>query len=75
MLCVNKADINPEATERIAGWATDKGLPFMGEIPFDPLFTHAMVQGQTIFEYAPDSSAAESVRNLWQRVSGRVMNG
>jgi MinD superfamily P-loop ATPase len=75
MLCVNKADINPEATGRIAGWAAEKGLPFVGEIPFDPVFTHAMVQGQTIFEYAPGASAAESVRNLWQRVSDRVMNG
>lgn len=33
------------------GIAEEKGLMCLGRIPFDPVFTEAMVQAQTVFEY------------------------
>jgi MinD superfamily P-loop ATPase len=68
MVCVNKFDLNPEMTLEIERTAGEKGLMLMGRIPFDPVFTEAMVQGKTIFEYAIKSSAADSVLNIWSKI-------
>lgn len=65
MLCVNKYDLNLDETSRIEAFGRDKGIEIVGRIPFDPVFTKAMVQGQTIFEYDGRSEAAESVRSIW----------
>lgn len=64
-LCVNKFDLNKDMTDEIEKFAREKGLTCLGYIPFDQIFTKAMVQGQTIFEYDSDSVAAQAIRKLW----------
>lgn len=68
MVCVNKADLNPESTREIQGYTEEKGYTFLGTIPFDPIFTRAMVQAQTIFEYNTHSGAGEAVLKIWDRL-------
>jgi MinD superfamily P-loop ATPase len=68
MICVNKFDLNPEQTRIIEDVATDKNLSVLGRIPFDPIFTKAMVQGQTIFEYDGHSEAGQAVREIWEKL-------
>jgi MinD superfamily P-loop ATPase len=67
-VCTNKFDLNPKMTETIEDYARDKGLPIMGRIPFDPLFTKAMVEKQTIIEYDESSNASNAVKQIWERV-------
>jgi MinD superfamily P-loop ATPase len=69
MVCVNKFDLNPDLTRDIENFARDEDLSCLGRIPFDPIFTKAMIQGQTIFEYNSDSSAGEAVNNIWNTLS------
>jgi MinD superfamily P-loop ATPase len=69
MICVNKFDLNPEQTRIIEDVAREKNLSVLGRIPFDPIFTKAMVQGQTIFEYDGHSEAGQAVRELWENMS------
>ena len=69
MVCINKFDLNVHASGQIEAFVKDKGLSFVGRIPFDPAFTKAMVQGQTIFEYDGLSQAGEAVRELWDRAT------
>ena len=69
MLSVNKYDLNPEKTDAIERFAEEKKVRVMGRIPFDPVFTKAMVQGQTVFEYDGKSEAARAVKTLWDDVS------
>ena len=69
MVCVNKFDLNPDLTRDIENFAADEGLCCLGRIPFDPIFTKAMVQGQTIFEYNSASSAGEAVHKIWNTLS------
>jgi len=68
MICVNKFDLNLALTREIEDFAQKKGLPFLGCIPFDPVFTWAMIQAQTVFEYDGQSAAGEAVRDIWQRM-------
>jgi MinD superfamily P-loop ATPase len=56
-------------TDTIEAYAQDRGLPVMGRIPFDPSFTEAMVQKQTIIEYDGNSNAARAVDEIWERLS------
>jgi MinD superfamily P-loop ATPase len=67
-VCINKFDLNPDMTETIEKYAGDRGLPVAGRIPFDPVFTEAMVQKQTIIEYDSSSEAAQAVKGVWERV-------
>ena len=68
MVCINKHDLNLEMCQEIENFSKDKKLTFLGTIPFDPIFTKSMVQGQTIFEYDKDSKAAQAVKTLWEKV-------
>lgn len=67
-VCINKYDLNRDMTETIEAYARDKGLPVVGRIPFDPSFTEAMVQKQTIIEYDDTCDASQAVKGVWERV-------
>jgi MinD superfamily P-loop ATPase len=69
MVCINKFDLNADQTQAIESYAEDKSVALMGRIPFDPVFTHAMVQAQTIFEHNPLSEGAQAVKKVWDNVS------
>ncbi len=72
MVCVNKFDLNRDETEAIEDLARSRNMEVLGRIPFDPIFTKAMVQGQTIFEYDPGSEACEGVREIWDKAAERL---
>ena len=69
MICVNKFDLNPSEAQRIEDEAEKIGLTVLGRIPFDPTFTKAMVQGQTVFEYNTNSEACRAVEEIWRTIS------
>jgi MinD superfamily P-loop ATPase len=71
-VCINKYDLNRDMTETIEGYARDKGLPVVGRIPFDPSFTEAMVQKQTIMEYDTNCNAAQEVMGIWERLRSSI---
>jgi len=68
MVCVNKFDLNPDQGHAIEQIARKNKIQFVGNIPFDPEFTRAMIQGKTILEVADDSSAGRAIREIWQTV-------
>jgi len=72
MLCVNKFDLNPQQTEAIEAFAHEKGMLVMGRIPFDPVFTRAMVEGKTIIEYDGHSKGSMAVVDLWEKVKEKL---
>lgn len=67
MVCINKFDLNLDVTRDIENFAEEMGLPCLGRIPFDPIFTKAMVQGQTIFEYNNESETGQAVKKVWRK--------
>ena len=69
MICVNKFDLNLELTRDIEKYAEDRNIACLGRIPFDPIFTKAMIQAQTIFEYDGQSTVGEAVRGTWRRLA------
>jgi len=74
MVCVNKYDLNPDKAEEIRQYTEDHDMLFVGLIPFDPVFTKAMVQGVNIFEYAPGAGVCGDIRAIWNMASDKLDN-
>ena len=72
LVCVNKFDLNLELTREIEEYAEEKDITRLGRIPFDPIFTKAMIQAQTILEYNTGSKAGQAVKEIWQSLSDKV---
>jgi len=63
-ICVNKADTNPENTERILAFCRERDLPFVGKIPFDQNAVKAINNGQSIVDIdCPAGRAVDDVFN------------
>ena len=43
-------------------------MTLLGRIPFDPIFTKAMIEGKNVMEYAPDSLAAGAIKEVWEKI-------
>jgi len=67
LVCINKADINPEMSRDIAEDAENKGLKVIGEIPYDEAFTKAQIMKATLIEYT-SGDIADKVKTLWREV-------
>ena len=72
MICVNKFDLNLDLTREIENYAEEKDIACLGRIPFDPIFTKAMIQAQTVFEYDGRSTVGEAIRGTWQRLTEKL---
>ena len=67
-VCINKADINPQAASQIRDLAEKKSLSKPIEIPYDPSITAAQIQAQSIIEYQNNSPAAQAISRLWELI-------
>ena len=74
MVCVNKFDLNPEMGRAIESFALEKKIASVGRVPFDPAFTKAMVQGQTIVEFEGHSEGCRAVTEIWDNLKQCIEN-
>jgi MinD superfamily P-loop ATPase len=68
LLCINKFDLNLEMTRRLEDEARERKMQIVGRVPFDPLFTEAMIAARTVIEYQQDSRIAVAVREIWHAI-------
>ena len=71
MVCVNKYDINDENTQAIRQYCKAHGVGADTLIPFDNVFTEAMVSGKSVVEYS-DGRTANEIRSLWQSIKSKL---
>jgi MinD superfamily P-loop ATPase len=65
LVCINKADIDPQRSEEVAGWCAAQGVPVVGRLPYDDVVTEAMVQGDPVTTYQPSGQVSVALRELW----------
>jgi len=70
LACVNKADIYPQGSAEIEAYCRESGIEFVGQIPYDISVTEAMVQGEPVTSYRPDSAASLALRQVWETLTG-----
>jgi MinD superfamily P-loop ATPase len=71
MLCVNKADLNPDKTASLIRKATELGAVNVGQLPYDPVFTSAQIKGLSVVDF-PESLPARSLQQIWRNISGEL---
>ncbi len=72
LVIINKADLNPDMTQAIKDASKERNVDVIGEIPFDPLITTAMKQGQDIITYQPNSPASQVIQTIWKKIIIRL---
>ena len=72
LVCINKADLNPEQTAVIEAYCAEEGIEVVGKLPFDTIVTEAMVQGQPVTAYQPDGAMAAALGVAWARIRARL---
>ena len=68
LVCINKADIHPQGAAEIEAFCQEEGLLLVGQIPFDLTVTTAMVHGQTVTSFSPESPASLAIQEIWKNV-------
>ncbi len=66
LLCVNKADLNPELAETIEAEAENLGLAPVGRVEYLPQFTRAQQMGLSVVELDDAGAAGQQVQAVWQ---------
>ena len=80
VVCINKYDINEENTRLIEKFCTELEIPVLGRLPYDDIATKAMLQEQSVIEYAKnsehanESEFANQVREIWAKVEKTLMD-
>ena len=66
---INKADLNMENTAHIIDFCNESGIAVLGQIPFDPVVTDAMVATKTLPEYDPSHKVSTVVSDIWSKIA------
>ena len=66
-VCINKYDINIENTKKIRFYCEKNHIPIVGEIPYDTIWTQAMIHEKTITEFTTGETA-ELTREIWGKI-------
>ncbi len=67
LVCINKYDINEGNTRQIENYCLGQGVEVASRIPFDNIFTEAMVHGLPVVEYA-HNGVSRQIETLWKLV-------
>jgi len=72
-VCINKSDIFLEGSAQIRAYCLEQNIEVLGEIPFDPNVTEAMVNGEPVTAYRPESLASKAIKQLWERLVAGIL--
>lgn len=70
LVCINKYDLNPEASERIEKLCRDSGVEVVGRLPFDTSVVDAMVVGRAVAEMG--GPMADELTSLWRCIESQL---
>ena len=67
IVCINKYDINEENSRRITEFCRQRGIEVVGNIPYDPVVTEAMVAGKPVIEFS-EGRVSDAIKNVWEGI-------
>jgi MinD superfamily P-loop ATPase len=68
MVCINKADIYPAGTDEIEAFCSENGIDTVGRIPFDLTVASAMVAGEAVTAFRPESASSVAIAEIWEKI-------
>ncbi len=73
LVCINKYNINEENSQQIETYIRAQGSHVVARIPFDKVFTDAIVAGLPVVEYSRNG-VSRQIEALWRKVS-KLLSG
>lgn len=73
LVCINKYDINEVNSRQIETYCHTEAADVVAKIPFDNVFTEAMVHGMPVVKYS-DGVVSQQIKRLWQNVAEILTN-
>lgn len=70
LVCINKADTNPQMTQKIKDFCITQHIPCIGEICFDQNVTQALNQGKNIIDFP--GKASDDIRRLYHQLMNHI---
>lgn len=70
LVCINKYDLNPEATQEIEKQCREMGVKVAGKLPFEPSVVDAMVSEKTVAEIG--GAVGEAIEDLWDEIKSNL---
>jgi MinD superfamily P-loop ATPase len=67
--CVNKSDLNKEMSSRIEDYCIQKGIQFIGKIPYDQIVSRALMQKKILVEYDGKGKVARKIKKIWNSLA------
>jgi len=67
VVCINKYDINEENSRRITEFCRQRGVELVGNIPYDPVVTEAMVAGMPVGEFS-GGVVSGAIKEVWNGI-------
>ncbi|MEA2074622.1 MAG: ATP-binding protein [Euryarchaeota archaeon] len=71
IVCINKYDINEENSKRITEFCRQRGVEVVGNIPYDPVVTEAMVAGKPVVEISKGGVVSDAIKGVWECINYR----
>lgn len=65
---INKYDINEQMSEELREYLIQEKIELLAQIKFDENFTKAMVEEQSIIEFAPESETSTRLKQVWKKL-------
>lgn len=72
-VCVNMYDVNEENTNKIFRFCEENGVEVVGNIPFNPVVTEAIVNGKTVMEYSLECDVAKETKSYMEQALHRTI--
>ncbi len=64
---INKYDINEENSRMIAKFCQERGVTIVGNTPYDPVVTEAMVAAMPVVEFS-DGAVSNAIKGIWESI-------
>lgn len=72
LVCINKCDLNQQKAKEIHEFCNKKKIGIVGQIPFDPVVTKALVSQKTVVEHSPRTEVSCKIMEMWKNIITRV---
>jgi MinD superfamily P-loop ATPase len=72
LVVINKVDIYPEGAAQIEEVCAESSVEIAGCIPFDPTVTAAMINGESVTAYQPESIASQAMIAIWHTIAAHL---
>ncbi|MEZ5071589.1 MAG: ATP-binding protein [Bacteroidales bacterium] len=65
---INKHDLSPEGSRAIETFLREKGIPLLGNIPFDEDMVAALLVRKSLVEYKPGNESSRILQSVWNQL-------